>query len=173
MFFLFGVAINEITSNAVSHLHYLLGFGGRAWQQRLDSKHGRSANPCHQKVRNLHLAGSLCLDRRAWQSLSTPTLDSWQPLCLQHWALQFLFALRCQGLAKQAPTLSTKVWWACLAGPEHRLRLSHEFPIRLGLLPSIPKYCTMMRRPPHVESSRFKICNSEAHLCNQIMGQEL
>ena len=60
--------------------------------------------------RNLHLAGSLCLDRRAWQSLSTPTLDSWQPLCLQHWALQFLFALRCQGLAKQAPTLSTKVW---------------------------------------------------------------
>ena len=83
MFFLFD-AINEITSNAVSHLHYLPGFGGRAWQQRLDSKHGRSANPCHQEARNLHLAGSLCLNRRAWQSLSTPTLDSRQPLCLQY-----------------------------------------------------------------------------------------
>ena len=55
--------------------------------------------------------------------------------------------------------------------------ISNHF--RLGFLPWTPnhefpcKYCTMMRRPPHVESSRFKICNSEAHLCNQITGQEL
>ena len=47
----------------------------------LDSKHGRSANPCHQEARNLHLAVSLCLNAGQSAPSVSATLGVAIPVC--------------------------------------------------------------------------------------------